>query len=320
MCYSAEVKADYKKYVRDHGADIDIETFYDLYWRKAKGGEKLKTPKAMDDAFSQPQTEREQAIKALIDEFKLHEAQRLQQTLFEQRKRLADDERKLAIKPTKTATESARIARDRIEDARRGLESLHRPALTPEDSRIYPGGYAPVIVMENGRRVVKPMRYRCRPAGKPAFYDTKFPGIYNARRDSLDGFWKDLFGFSHGIVVVRRFYEHVKRHDMEHRALRPGETPENVILRFDPNPPQDILIACLWSRWTSPGEPDLLSFAAITDEPPPEVAAAGHDRCIIPIRPENIDAWLNPAGLERAALYRILDDRPQTFYEHRLAA
>jgi hypothetical protein len=24
------------------------------------------------------------------------------------------------------------------------------------------------------------MRYACRPAGKPAFYDKKFPGLYNA--------------------------------------------------------------------------------------------------------------------------------------------
>ncbi len=39
-------------------------------------------------------------------------------------------------------------------------------------------------------------------------------------------------------------------------------------------------LACLWDRWSKEGEPDLYSFAAITDEPPPEVAAAGHDRCL----------------------------------------
>ena len=30
------------------------------------------------------------------------------------------------------------------------------------------------------------------------------------------------------------------------------------------------------------------------NEPLPEVAAAGHDRCIIPIKQENADKWLNP--------------------------
>ena len=51
------------------------------------------------------------------------------------------------------------------------LSDLHRTELEDRDSRIFPGPYAPVMVMENGGRVVKPMRYQCRPAGKPAFYD-----------------------------------------------------------------------------------------------------------------------------------------------------
>jgi putative SOS response-associated peptidase YedK len=130
--------------------------------------------------------------------------------------------------------------------------------LTDEDARIFPDHYAPVMVWEDGRRVVKPMRYQCRPADKPAFFDSKFPGTYNARRDNLEGgFWKDVFGCSHGVM----------------------------------RPAQDMLVACLWSRWVSPdGQEALLSFAAITDEPPPEVAAAGHDRCIIPIKPHS--TWM----------------------------
>jgi putative SOS response-associated peptidase YedK len=81
-----------------------------------------------------------------------------------------------------------------------------------------------------------------------------------------------------------------------------------------------MLVACLWSRWSASGEPDLLSFAAITDEPPPEVAAAGHDRCIIPIKPENVDAWLNLNASHLASLYAILDDRDRPYYEYRLAS
>ena len=65
--------------------------------------------------------------------------------------------------------------------------------------------------------------------------------------------------------------------------------------------------------------PDYVEFT-FTDEPPPEVAAAGHDRCIVPIRPENIDAWLTPDANDPAASYRILDDRDRPYYEHRLAA
>jgi len=82
------------------------------------------------------------------------------------------------------------------------------------------------------------------------------------------------------------------------------------------------MVACLWSRWESPdapGEPPLLSFAAITDDPPPEIAATGHDRCVIPIKESNLDAWLNPQG-DVEAMQRLLDDRERPFYEHRLAA
>jgi putative SOS response-associated peptidase YedK len=81
-----------------------------------------------------------------------------------------------------------------------------------------------------------------------------------------------------------------------------------------------MLIACVWSHWESKGEPDLLSFAAITDEPPVEVGAAGHDRCIIPIKPEHVDAWLNPSRSNLAAQYANLDDRARPYYMHRMAA
>jgi len=120
--------------------------------------------------------------------------------------------------------------------------------------------------------------------------------------------------------VANAFYENVNRHRAEGRELASGETVENLVLEFKPRPTQDMLVACLWSRWTAPGEPELLSFASITDEPPVDVSAAGHDRCIIPIRPENIDAWLNPDPANLAAQYAILDDRERPYYEHRLAA
>lgn len=121
-------------------------------------------------------------------------------------------------------------------------------------------------------------------------------------------------------MVVTRFFENVSRHRMEGRDLAPDESEENVVLEFTPKPRHDMLVACLWSHWLGAGDEDLLSFAAITDEPPPEVAAAGHDRCIIPIKPENIDAWLNPEASNLDALQAILQDRDQPYYEHRLAA
>jgi putative SOS response-associated peptidase YedK len=317
MCYSAQIRASYKRYVREWGAEISIKQFFRLYWLRSQGA-KIKIPKAMDAAFSEPETDEERQIAELIAAYNAEQATKLEQELFKQRKRLADAERTLQTKTTKAAQESKRIATDKVEWCLGKLNDLRRTGLNDEDHRIFPGWYVPALVMKQGRRILVPMRYQCRPAGKPAFYDTKYPGTYNARRDSLEGFWKDQFGSHHAIMVANAFFENVSKHRTESRELREGEKEENVVLEFRPKPTQDMLLACLWSHWTE-GEESLLSFAAITDEPPAEVAAAGHDRCVIPIKPENLDAWLDPKGDLQAA-YRILDDRWRPYYAHRLAA
>lgn len=67
------------------------------------------------------------------------------------------------------------------------------------------------------------------------------------------------------------------------------------------------------------GDEELWSFAAITDEPPPEIAAAGHDRCIVPIKGQHIDAWLDSNPKQLDALYAILEDRERPVYEYRRA-
>jgi putative SOS response-associated peptidase YedK len=310
MCYSAQVEQEYNTYVRLYGAHISIHEFVKLYVERREGV-KIRTAKAMDDAFRNPQSEPEREIHSMVVAYNAQEIAKAEQELFKQVKRLADAERALQAKPTKKAQEDERIATNKIAQLKTRIADLKRGEPKGEDSRIYPGWFAPVMVSENGRRVVKPMRYQCRPAGKPAFNDVKFPGTYNARRDSLESYWKGLFGVHHGLIVAHRFYENVE-----------GPDGKNQVLEFVPRTGEPMLIACLWSEWKDPSgkEPDLLSFAAITDDPEPEVAEAGHDRTIINIKPEHIDAWLNPDPKNLAALYAIFDDKRHPFYEHRLAA
>lgn len=319
MCYSARIAADYRKYVRMFGASLSVNDFVDLFWKR-KDDAGVRIPKAMETPFADATSGQEGQIRALIDEYISDQKVRYEQEVFKQRTRLADAERKLASKPTKSAAESQRIASSKIDWAMSKLADLRRTDVLDRDSRIFPGWYAPVMIEENGERIIKPMRYQCRPCGKPAFYDTKYPGTYNARRDNLTGFWRGQFGFTHGVMLASVFYENVARHKSEHRELAPGEKEENLVLEFRPLPEQEMLVACLWSRWTSPGRPDLLSFAAVTDDPPEEVAAAGHDRCIVPIRRANLDAWLKPDARNLEAQFAILDDRERPYYEHRMVA
>lgn len=309
MCYSAQVWADYHAYVRRFGADIDIAVFYELYVRKRQGV-RLKTPKAMDVAFQDAEGDLQRKIHDLVNEIHGQEVAAMEQELFKQVTRQAGAARTLQVTTTKKALDDQRIATTKIEQLKERLANLKRNEDRPDDHRIFPGMYAPVMVWEQGKRVIKPMRYKCRPADKPASYDRKFPGTYNARRDNLEGFWRRQFGQSHALMVADRFYENV-------------DTPEgNAVLEFAPRSGEPMLIACLWSKWSDPNEsdPELLSFAAITDAPEPEVAAAGHDRTIINIKPEHIDAWLNPDAGHLDKMHAIFDDKQHPYYEHRRAA
>ncbi len=319
MCYSAQVEADYNRYVTLFGATMGLREFYKTFYERGMEGS-LKIPKAMEAAFDRPRNADEQAIKELIEAHRAKQILRFERELFEQRTRLVNAERALQTKTTKKALEDQRIATNKIGERRRWLSDLQRTELVPGDSRIYPDWYAPVLIVENGQRKVVPMRYHCLPAGKPAFFDRKYPGTFNARRDSLESYWKGTWGVSHGVLLTTAFFEHVNRHNLEGRALREGEEPEDVVIRFQPNTGGDMLAACLWSKWTAPGQRDLWSFAAITDEPPPEVAAAGHDRCVIPLKREHLDEWLSPDQGNLKRQYEILDDRERPYYEHRLAA
>jgi putative SOS response-associated peptidase YedK len=309
MCYSAEAYAAYKLYVEEFGADIDIHEFAKLYGYRRRE-RKVKIPKGID--FMLARAEGADEIRQLVAEFNADRISSSEQEMFAQAKRLADAERKLATKETKAALNDQRVASSKIKQFKRWIGDAKRATHEPEkDDRFWPGWYAPVIIVENGRRVVKPMRYQCRPAGKPAFYDVKYPGTYNARRDNLEGFWKSQFGRTHGLMLASRFYENVDD----------GEGGSKVLC-FEPRTGEIMLVACLWSHWTDPAgkEPDLLSFAAITDEPEPEVAAAGHDRTIINIQPQHVEAWLNPDASELQRMYDIFDSRRHPYYEHRIAA
>jgi putative SOS response-associated peptidase YedK len=175
-------------------------------------------------------------------------------------------------------------------------------------------------VNEGDRLLIRPMRYLCRLPGKPANYDERFKGTYNARRDNLNGFWSGVYGRHHGIMVIDSFYENVPRHLYEKRELSAGADEQNMVLHFNPQPPNPMVIACVWSLWTGAEGPDLYSFAAVTDDPPPEILATGHTRCPISLKEDNVREWLSPSQVSKPRLEEILSDHVEPYYEHRIAA
>ena len=308
MCYSGQLETSYRNYLRMTGAQMDIEQFKDIYgWRP--DGRSVSIPRAVDRWFDAPQSAAERDIHALIAAQRAATTTALEKDLFAQRKRLADAERKLALKVTKAATESRRIATDKVEKIVRRLARLKDPKPRESDGRFFPMHHVPLVIHEGGCKLLRLARYHCRLAGKPATVDRQFPGLYNARRDNIERYWKSAFGLSHGLLLLNSFFENVDRDG------------KNAVLHFIPKPADTMLVACLYSVWKDPqGGPDLLSFAAITDEPPAEVAAAGHDRMIINIKPENVDRWLTPQGRSPQELQGILSDRQMPYYDYEVLA
>ena len=315
MCYSAQVIQMVRKLNRQLGIRLDYDEVERLFFRRLDDPS-LNISRGFEANFEDPTTDQERRIKSAIDEHRARLSSKVEKDLFTQKTRLVNAERSLTQKETKKAREDVRIATTKIETLTGKLSNLRNTEPNEEDNRIFPFVYAGVIVKKDGQNLLTPMRYHCRPAGKPAYLDRQFPGLYNARRDNLEKFWSEQFGSHHAILVVESFYENVKRHTMEHRELTLGEREENVVLQFKPEPAQTMYIACLWSHWTDPKELDLRGFAAITDEPPADVAAAGHDRCIINLKPEHVEAWLTPQNHSIAELQSLLSDRAIPAFQH----
>jgi putative SOS response-associated peptidase YedK len=315
MCYSALVVQDLKKTLRELNVFMDYEEAERIFLLRLDDPT-LNISKGFEANFDDPTNDVERRIKAAIDEHRSRMATKLEKDLFTQKTRLANAQRSLKTKETKKAREDVRIATSKIQTLTTKLSSLRGTELTIDDRRFFPMTYGGVIVRRDGRNLLTPMRYHCRPAGQPAFYDRKFPGLFNARRDNLENFWRGQFGRDHAIALFEGFYEWVKLHTKEHRELAPGEEEKSIELFFKPRPPTTMFVACVWSHWTDPKLPAVRGFAAITDAPPPEVAAAGHDRCVINIKRENIEAWLTPAGRSAEQLQAILTDREVPVYEN----
>ena len=319
MCYSAMVEQSLKSLGITFQARIQLDLFEELFRRRLTD-ERLKLPRALEAQFDEPESEVEAQIHAHIVQYRLQMNAKYQAELKKQQERLATAERKLLTRTTKSALGEERIARKRIEWLIEKLEADRRTTTEPRDSRIFPFWYAPVVVGDSGERWVRPMRYHLRSPGKSADYDERYPGLYNARRDNLDGYWRNQFGVHHGIVVVKAFFENVAKHTYEHRALGQGEREENLVIGFRAEDNRPLTVACLWDRWQDKATPELLSFAAITDEPPADVAVTGHDRCVVVLAERNLSVWLSPRGHNSAELHHVLSDRDQIFYVNRRAS
>ncbi len=175
-----------------------------------------------------------------------------------------------------------------------------------EDGRIYPGYFAPVIVYEDGQRVIKPMRYRVRPEHSSEEIPTQY-NVFNARLDSLTNrkTWKNLFLKNHGLFPFIRFFEWVEKKGRK------------KLIQFFPERREIMWAPMIFDQWRSVNnEVGFQSFALITTDPPREIEEQGHDRCPIFMAEKNIDLWLQAESLNQEIAFGLLNQVETTHYSH----
>lgn len=311
MCYSAMVKQRAQKLAIQFSARIDIEEYDEIFDRRFRG-EKILISKGIECDFTHP------AIVAW------HEAEitRIEKEMFAQKKRLADAERSLKEKITKKAQNDQRIATNKIKKAKRDLEKHRSFEIESEsEDRIFPQHYASVVCVDDiGKKVVRPMRYLMRPHDKDESFDQKFNGCYNARLDSLEtvAWWRDSLEKRRGVIVISKFYENVpvSKYTRKNKLPDSEAGKENIVVCFEPDGGKELIIPVIWDVWTKSGSPKIYSFALITGDPLPEVAAAGHDRTPIAIVESAVDEWLF-ADSAKAAL-EVLKKNEDVHFNHRV--
>lgn len=318
------VEQDAKKVGLKFKARVQLDLYDDLFSRRLQG-ENIKINKAMEQSFTlNPTTAKEHAIASKILKWNELQATKAQATLFKQKKRLADAERIIATKPTKKATNDIRVATNRIKKLKNDIPRYSTTEILQEsESRIFPRHYMTMLMLdENGEKVVAPVRYLIRPHDKDAKFDLKYKGCYNARLDNLDNvkWWKDCLGQRHGIILVKKFYEHVPTSKFSENNELPPQFigQKDMVLCFEPNNVEYMFIPTLWDEWKGDGKSSLISAALITDDPAPEIARAGHDRTPIFLKQNVVDSWLNAKGRSVKELKEIFDERERPYYAHRI--
>src|SRR5690606_7046127 len=123
MCYSAQVRAEHRKFQRVTGSKMPIREYVRLYWLDEDMdpyARRPRTPRAMDMGFLRDGPEE---VADLIRRWDAREAADLEREMFRQRKRVADAGRRLQTRVTRKAQEDVRIGTNKVGQILEKLET-----------------------------------------------------------------------------------------------------------------------------------------------------------------------------------------------------
>lgn len=312
MCYSSKLRQEFFALRRKYGADISWNDFLHLVQMREQGADldvhfDLKIPDELIAGLVAQGGSAAKEIELYQRRWKVRESKMLEGALKIAGAELLVASEKLKAKPTKTAQKAVETKTRKVEKAKQTLENAGKSP--GETYRIYPYYFAPIIVDDTGKRSIVPARYRILPrtgVEVPNAYN-----VFNSRRDSLRTAknWLPLFGRQHALFPFVNFYEWVEREG------------KSVEIEFNPDGyPEGMHAACLYEIYNHPILGPIRSFSMVTDEPPEEVCAAGHDRCPVFLQHDQVDRWLKPKGQTLQQLDELLDHKERPYYSHAIAA
>ena len=205
------------------------------------------------------------------------------------------------------------------------------------EGRLFPGILAPVIRKDREKLWIEPMIYS---AWAPAHLKSRNLTSYNARRDNLTSpFWASAFGKGHGMIIMKAFYEWVAVRDLlkagvivlsdveaefdrqselrRKKIIAAGKSykktktelkppiDRKIIIEFRPEKDPGMLVPVIFNQ-DPEGRSPYKGFAIVTDDPPEEVEAAGHDRCPVILNHEAMTQWLSPETSNESELIKLL--------------
>lgn len=191
-------------------------------------------------------------------------------------------------------TESKRIAdvKSRIAFDQAQMELLPRFNIAPTQM-------APVVIVQDGEVLLKPMRWGLIPFwAKDEAIGNR---MINARAETVRDkpAFRTPFKRRRCLVVADSLYEWQKRADSKTKQ------PMRILLRDE----SVFGFAGLWDRWTAPDGSDVETFTIITGEPN-ELVAPIHDRMAVILPPDSHQQWLDPEFQDIEKLVPLLRPYP----------
>ena len=146
MCYSAMLVQDHRDFLRAFpDAKIGIAEYAKLF-EKRWMGQRVTLTKAMEHSFLTSDRTEDAELAEALNRYNDRKEHELREELGFQRERMAKAEAELAKKETKKWKDDLRIAGNKVKRLETLIADIERQELVAKDSRIYPEGYAPVLV------------------------------------------------------------------------------------------------------------------------------------------------------------------------------